>query len=97
VRVSKAVLARIEQRVPMRTAGCRAVREMTEARPLKDWAALGVTLTNGRALPKADMDASLVRGVKQHFLVYRNYHALIDYNCSNAYAIAAGMLGDRVQ
>jgi membrane-bound lytic murein transglycosylase B len=97
VRVSKAAIARIEQRVPMRATGCRAVREMTEARPLKDWAALGVVLANGRALPTADMDASLVRGVSQHFLVYRNYHALIDYNCSNAYAIAAGMLGDRVQ
>ena len=70
---------------------------MTEARPLSRWAALGVVLTNGQALPKANMDASLVRGVKQHFLVYRNYHALIDYNCSNAYAISAGMLADLVR
>ena len=97
VRVSRAVLDRIERQVPMRSTGCRAVREMTEARPLSRWAALGVVLTNGRALPKADMDASLVRGVKQHFLVYRNYHALIDYNCSNAYAISAGMLADSVR
>jgi membrane-bound lytic murein transglycosylase B len=97
VRITRAALGRIEQHVPMRPDGCRAVREMTAARPLADWAALGVVLPTGRALPRADMDASLVRGVKQHFLVYRNYHALIDYNCSNAYAIAAGMLGDRVQ
>jgi membrane-bound lytic murein transglycosylase B len=97
VRVSRAVLDRIERQVPMRSTGCRAVREMTQARPLSRWAALGVVLTNGQALPKADMDASLVRGVKQHFLVYRNYHALIDYNCSNAYAVSAGMLSDRVR
>jgi membrane-bound lytic murein transglycosylase B len=97
VRVSRAVLDRIERQVPMRSAGCRAVREMTQARPLSRWAALGVVLTNGQALPKADMEASLVRGVKQHFLVYRNYHALLDYNCSNSYAVAAGMLADRVR
>ena len=97
VRVSRAVLDRIERQVPMRPNGCKAVREMTQARPLTSWASLGVVLTNGQALPKADVEASLVRGVKQHFLVYRNYHALLDYNCSNAYAVSAGMLADRVR
>jgi membrane-bound lytic murein transglycosylase B len=97
VRISRTVLNRIEQDVPMRTSGCRAVREMTQARPLAHWAKLGVVLPNGQPLPKADMDASLVRGVSQHFLVYRNYHALIDYNCSNSYAISAGMLADKVR
>jgi len=96
VRVSRTVLDRIERQIPMRSTGCRAVREMTQARPLSQWAALGVVLTNGQALPRADLEASLVRGVKQHFLVYRNYHALIEYNCSNSYAVAAGMLADRV-
>jgi membrane-bound lytic murein transglycosylase B len=97
VRVSRTVLDRIERQVPMRSNGCKAVREMTQARPLSRWASLGVRLTNGQALPKADMEASLVRGVRQYFLVYRNYHALIEYNCSNAYAISAGMLADRVR
>jgi len=97
VRVSREVIDRIERQVPMRPSGCRALREMTEARPLADWSSLGVVLTNGQRLPKAAMEASLVRGVKQHFLVYRNYHALIDYNCSNSYAVAAGMLADRVK
>ena len=97
VRVSRAVLDRIERQVPMRSNGCKAVREMTQARPLSRWASLGVVLTNGQALPKADMEASLVRGVKQHFLVYRNYPALIEYNWSNAYAVSAGMLADRVR
>lgn len=97
VRVSRAVLDRIERQVPMRSSGCKATREMTQARPLPRWSALGVVLTDGKPLPKSDMEASLVRGVKQHFLVYRNYHALIDYNCSNSYAVAAGMLADRVR
>ncbi len=97
VRVSKAVLARIEASVPMRASGCRAVREMTEARPLAEWTRLGVLQANGRPLPAAAMDASLVRGLSRHFLVYRNYHALIDYNCSNAYATSAGLLSDAVR
>lgn len=96
VRLSKAVMARVESSVPMRTSGCRAVREMTEARPLAEWARLGVVLSSGAALPTADMDASLVRGLNRHFLVYRNYHAFIDYNCSNSYAVAAGLLADSV-
>lgn len=97
VRISRAVMARIDTEVPMRRTGCRAVREMTEARPLSEWTRLGVLQTNGAALPRADMDASLVRGLNRHFLVYRNYHALIDYNCSNSYAVAAGVLADSIR
>lgn len=97
VRLTKDVLARIEETVPMRRSGCRAVREMTEPRPLKDWVRLGVRLANGNRLPAADMSASLVRGVNRHFLVYRNYDALIDYNCAHSYAISAGLLSDSVR
>jgi membrane-bound lytic murein transglycosylase B len=69
---------------------------MTVARPLAEWATLGVRLTDGRALPKAAMTASLVRGDKRHFLVYRNYLTILDYNCSHAYAVAVGLLADRL-
>jgi membrane-bound lytic murein transglycosylase B len=97
VRVSQAVLDAIDRRVPMRTGGCRAIRELTEPRPLSDWQALGVRLTSGEALPVSSiMAASLVRGVRRHFLVYRNYEAMIDYNCSNAYALSAGLLADQI-
>jgi membrane-bound lytic murein transglycosylase B len=96
VRVSRAVMDRIDRDVPMRTAGCSAIRQMTEARPLTAWAKLGVKLTDGRALPAAALEASLVRGEKRHFLVYRNYLTILDYNCSHAYAIAVGLLADRL-
>jgi membrane-bound lytic murein transglycosylase B len=96
VRVTQTVLDAIERDVPLRTTGCRARREMTEARPLAEWQRLGVRLTSGARLPRADMSASLVRGKARHFLVYRNYDAIIDYNCSNAYAISVGLLSDRV-
>ena len=97
VQISRSVMARIDETVPMRRQGCRATREMTDAVSLGAWSRLGVTLTGGRALPRADMDASLVRGQNRHFLVYRNYHALIDYNCAHSYAISAGLLSDAVQ
>jgi membrane-bound lytic murein transglycosylase B len=47
-------------------------------------------------LPNASFDASLVRGQNRHFLVYRNFDALLDYNCSNSYALAIALLSDRI-
>ncbi len=96
VLVSATALAAINRTIPMRTEGCQATRAMTQAVPLPDWAALGVTLTGRHRLPRSTMLASLVRGEKRYFLVYRNYEALIDYNCSHSYAIAVGLLSDRI-
>ena len=96
VRISQAVMDRIDRDVPMRTAGCSAIRQMTVARPLTAWSKLGVKLADGRALPAATLEASLVRGNKRHFLVYRNYLTILDYNCSHSYAVAVGLLADRL-
>ena len=63
---------------------------------LAEWRRLGVTLAGGAALPRADMSASLVRGERRRFLVYGNYLALLDYNCSNSYAVSVGLLSDRL-
>jgi membrane-bound lytic murein transglycosylase B len=97
VRLTKAALGRIEKTVPMRPSGCRAVRDLTEARPLSSWKKLGVTLPGGKPLPASSTEASLVRGRVRHFLVYRNYHAILDYNCSNSYAVSIGVLADRIK
>jgi membrane-bound lytic murein transglycosylase B len=96
VRISRTVMAAIDKNVAMRTSGCRARREMTVARPLAQWRKLGVRLASGAALPAAKIEASLVRGYRRHFLVYENYNALLDYNCSNSYAVAVGVLSDRI-
>jgi membrane-bound lytic murein transglycosylase B len=96
VRVTRAVLGKIDRTVPMRSGGCRAIREMTVARPLGEWTVLGVVLPNGARLPTSDIPASLVRGKQRHFLVYPNYEAILDYNCSNAYAVSVGLLADRL-
>lgn len=96
VAIPAEAMARIDRDVPMRSEGCRAVRLMTEARPLAEWTRLGVRLAGGAPLPAADMEASLVRGERRHFLVYGNYFALLDYNCSHSYALAVALLSDRV-
>ncbi len=96
VRVTRAVMTQIDREVPMRTAGCRAVRDMTVARPLSEWSKLGVTLAGGAKLPAASSNASLVRGRGRNFLVYRNYEALLAYNCAHSYAVTVGLLADRL-
>jgi membrane-bound lytic murein transglycosylase B len=66
---------------------------------LAEWAALGVRLPGGGALPVADFDASVVvpaghRGPA--FLVYGNFTSILRYNASTSYAIAVGHLADRI-
>lgn len=79
-----------------RTAGCLAVRNMSQPLLLSEWQKLGVRLPNGRALPKAALEASLVRAAPRNFLVYRNYEALLAYNCAHTYALSVGLLADRI-
>ncbi len=90
-------IAELERSVPLRTEGCRAAKELTEPRPLAEWQALGVRTHDGHALPRADMDASLLRTDAGAFLVYRNYEAILSYNCANAYALAVARLADRIE
>jgi membrane-bound lytic murein transglycosylase B len=87
---------RIMDEIARRNGSCQARRDMSVALPLADWQRLGVRLPNGRALPKADLTASLVSGGSRSFLVYDNYDVLLEYNCAHAYAITVGLLGDAV-
>ena len=96
VSVSPETDKKIRVDVERRNGSCQATRDMTVALPLAKWTALGVRLANGRPLPKSDLDASLVSGSKRHFLVYRNYDALLDYNCAHSYALSVGLLADRI-
>ena len=87
--------ALVEQ-VGLRDSGCRASRELTVAIPLARWQTLGVRTVSGAALPKADRLASLLRAGKKTYLVYPNYDTLLGYNCAHAYALAVGLLADRI-
>lgn len=94
VRVPAATLDGLSEHAPMRTEGCLARRQMTVPLPLAEWKRLGVRTASGGPLPAADIEASLVSGVKRHFLVYPNYQAILEYNCVNAYALSVGLLAD---
>ena len=95
VRVSKETARTIAGTVARRDGACQATRDMTVALPIEEWQELGVRLPNGGRLPADAPDAALVSGSSRHFLVYGNYDALIEYNCSHSYAIAVGLLADR--
>ncbi len=98
VRVSAAARKRITDDVAMRTQGCFAIRNMTEQRKLSQWTKYGVLRSNGKPLPTANMDASLVTtGDQRTFLVYQNYESLLGYNCAHYYALSVAMLADRLQ
>jgi membrane-bound lytic murein transglycosylase B len=96
--VTERTAARVAVAIPLRMSGtCRAIRDMTEARPLTEWARLGVMLTNGRPLPVSTIEASLARVDRRTFLVYANYEALLAYNCANTYALSVALLADRIR
>lgn len=86
----------LSERAGLRTEGCRAEREMTNRLPLARWQALGVRTAAGRALPRADVEASLISTGRRSFLVYGNYEALLDYNCAHSYALAVALLSDQI-
>jgi membrane-bound lytic murein transglycosylase B len=87
---------RVATDVAPRSGTCQATRNMTVALPLERWHELGVGLPGGGALPKRDLQASLVSGSTRHFLVYSNYDALLDYNCAHSYAISVALLSDAI-
>ena len=99
VTVSAAARDKIaEAEVKLRTEGCFAIRNMTERRKLSDWATWGVVRSNGKPLPTANLNASLVTtGDKRTFLVYQNYESLLGYNCAHYYALSVALLADRLQ
>jgi membrane-bound lytic murein transglycosylase B len=97
VTVSAEAAGRIATEVARRNGSCVARRDMTVALPMARWQALGVRLPTGRALPSSSLDAALVSGASRQFLVYRNYEALLEYNCAHSYAISVGLLADSIR
>jgi lytic murein transglycosylase len=72
-------------------------RRMSRWLSMREWRALGVTPT-GRSLPDNEM-ASLIEPDGPNstaYLVTTNYRSILDYNCSNFYAISVGVLADEI-
>lgn len=79
--------------------GCRA--RTYPQKTLAEWQALGVRRLGGRDLPARDLKAALVLpdgpAGQDAYLVYRNYSAIMAYNCAHLYAVTVGTLSDRIQ
>ena len=83
--------------VAPRTGGCdasgRAHRTACRSRAGRSWACGCPATSRCRT---ADIDASLSGPARGRFLVYRNYDAILAYNCAHAYALSVGLLADRI-
>jgi len=72
---------------------------LAQPRPLRDWAALGVTDVDGSVLPALAMPASILLPMGHTgpaFIAYDNFHTIMRWNFSESYAIAVGHLADRI-
>lgn len=82
------------------TKCARAVERHSEWKTLREWKAMGV-VPYGGVWPSDDkIQASLLitPGLDaQAYLLTRNYRAILDYNCSNYYAMSVGLLADGVR
>jgi membrane-bound lytic murein transglycosylase B len=96
VKMTKEVADHVDATIDKRTSGCSATRSMTVPLPLSEWRKLGVRGLDGTLVPNSDQKASLFSGTMRHFLAYENYDALLEYNCSNSYALSVITLGERV-
>jgi len=66
---------------------------------MAEWRALGVTPASGR-WPADTIMATLLEPDgpgKTAYLLTGNYRAILDYNCSNFYALSVGLLADEVR
>lgn len=91
------VAQKIAAEVARRDGTCRATRDMTVTRSVREWTQMGVKGRNGEPLPDSEINAALVAGASRHFLVYGNYDALLAYNCAHAYALSVALLGDALE
>jgi membrane-bound lytic murein transglycosylase B len=83
-----------------RSPRCPRVHDRhSQWKSVAEWRALGVTRVGGGTLRDSEM-ASLLEpdGIgSTGYLLTGNYRVILDYNCSNFYALSVGLLSDAVQ
>jgi membrane-bound lytic murein transglycosylase B len=75
------------------------VEGLDKRKSLAEWQALGIRRTDGRDLPNAAIDASLLMPDGPDgpvFLVYDNFRVILHWNRSDYFALTAGYLADRI-
>ncbi|MGC3871735.1 lytic murein transglycosylase [Halomonas sp. GXIMD04776] len=75
-----------------------AQTELANRRPSQAWAAQGVTAIQGGGLPTLDEAAIIAPAGAQGpaFLVGHNFRVIMRYNASTSYALAVGLLSERL-
>ena len=73
-----------------------------QGRPIRDWAAMGITRVSGRPFPDHELrgEGYLMMPAGRNgpaFIVTPNFYVLKDYNMSDLYALFVGHVGDRIQ
>ena len=66
---------------------------------MSEWRDLGVLRVDGGALPKRNLMGSIVmvNGPNSRvFLTYSNYKTILKWNRSNFFAVAVGMLAEKI-
>jgi membrane-bound lytic murein transglycosylase B len=76
-----------------------SLADLDDQKPLSDWAAMGIKSEDGAALPADSDPASLylpagARGPA--FMLFENFRVIMKYNNAASYALAVGMLADRM-
>lgn len=78
---------------------CRRYTTMGAWRGLNDWQELGIRREDGTALPTRNLPAALIigdEGDDKGYLAYRNFCSIMRYNPAFRYALAVGLLSDRI-
>jgi membrane-bound lytic murein transglycosylase B len=76
-----------------------SLADLDDRRPLSEWAAMGIKSAEGAALPADSDPASLylpagARGPA--FMLFDNFRVIMKYNNAASYALAVGMLAERM-
>src|SRR5919199_226494 len=77
-----------------------ALADETTARPIAEWARMGIRRAGGGAFSHADQRAALILPAGAHgpaFLVLPNFQAILHYNNAHSYALAVGPLAGRIR
>jgi membrane-bound lytic murein transglycosylase B len=98
VQLPEGLSARLGKFTRRAARGCRA--RTSEPKRMSEWQAAGVRRIDGSDLPARDLSAVLVipdgPAGKEAFLVYRNYAAIMGYNCAHLYSVTVGILSDKI-
>lgn len=74
--------------------------DITQSKPIREWAHLGVRKADGKALPPQAIPASVIRVGEGDdavpYMIYGNYKVLLKWNRSRYFATAVGMLADGI-